>query len=156
MTSEKGNVIGTLAGVSMLFSSHGKRTDTTTSNILKVSQWKSKKWPYYTKFNNSNRFVSAWILVFILLCQVVLVYSSTDLAEITYVWNRKINSNIVIISSFIIFVIRKTTKGSMEIVVVVSSSSDTDILSGPIFYLKIYGKWKSKHNEVMEKSRKRL
>ena len=46
----------------------------------------------------------------------------------------------------------------MEIVVIVSSSSDTDILSGPInfFYLKIYGKWKSKHNEGMEKSRKRL
>ena len=46
----------------------------------------------------------------------------------------------------------------MEIVVIVSSSSDTDKLSGPInfFYLEIYGKWKSKHNEVMEKSRKWL
>ena len=37
MRLEKGNVIGTLAAVSMLFGSHGKRTETTTSNILKVS-----------------------------------------------------------------------------------------------------------------------
>ena len=46
----------------------------------------------------------------------------------------------------------------MGIVLIVSSSSDTDKLSSQInfFYLEIYGKWKSKHNEVMEKSRKWL
>ena len=51
-----------------------------------------------------------------------------------------------------------TTKGSMCIVVIVISSSDNDKLSSPLnfFYLEICGKWKSKHNEVMEKSRKWL
>ena len=33
----KGNVIGTLTAVSMLFGSRGKRTERTTSNIFKVS-----------------------------------------------------------------------------------------------------------------------
>ena len=37
MKLERGNVIGTLAPVLMLFGSHGKKIETTTSNILKVS-----------------------------------------------------------------------------------------------------------------------
>ena len=43
----------------------------------------------------------------------------------------------------------------MGIVVIVISSPDNGTLSSPLnfFYLEICGKWKSKHNEEMEKIR---
>ena len=70
--------------VSMLFGSHGKRTETTTSNILKVSllgdQVRSNR--YYTKLTiqtASQVFESKYFSFFV----IALVFSSTDLAEIT-------------------------------------------------------------------------